>query len=295
MTKYDVLCVGAVNIDTIALVDHLPAIDERAVARQFTTGFGGPASTAAVALARQGHSVAVCASVGSDPQGDAFVADLQAEGVGVEWITRDEGPTARSIVLVDADTRSRAIVTSPFRSHPRSIPVDAAEIIHTDQAGYHPAREAIDQSGRQVRLSIDAGNPIEQLSLAGVWLYSPTVSALRRQFGGDVDACLAAAHDEGATIVAATDGPRGSLWSEDGMHISVPGFHVDVASSLGAGDVFHGALLSAVIEGLTPERALLRANACAAMSCAGLDGRSAIPDHDALDRFLDTHSLHRTR
>jgi sugar/nucleoside kinase (ribokinase family) len=57
------------------------------------------------------------------------------------------------------------------------------------------------------------------------------------------------------------------------------GFRTDVLSTLGAGDVFHGALLAAVVRGLALPACLSYANVVAALSCHGLDGRTAIPTH----------------
>ena len=51
-------------------------------------------------------------------------------------------------------------------------------------------------------------------------------------------------------------------------------------STLGAGDVFHGALLAAFAHGLELRDALTVANRTAALSCRALDGRSAIPAWD---------------
>ena len=48
-------------------------------------------------------------------------------------------------------------------------------------------------------------------------------------------------------------------------------------STLGAGDVFHGALVAAVVRGLPLAEQLAFANVTAALSCRGLDGRSRIP------------------
>jgi sugar/nucleoside kinase (ribokinase family) len=61
---------------------------------------------------------------------------------------------------------------------------------------------------------------------------------------------------------------------------------VHAVSTLGAGDVFHGALLACLQRGLSLSEALVRANACAALSCRALDGRSAIPTWDELERTL---------
>ena len=72
----------------------------------------------------------------------------------------------------------------------------------------------------------------------------------------------------------------------DGETIGVPAFPVEVVSTLGAGDVFHGALLACLARGLPLRDAAVRANACAALSCRALDGRSAIPDWDELERSV---------
>jgi sulfofructose kinase len=61
---------------------------------------------------------------------------------------------------------------------------------------------------------------------------------------------------------------------------------VEVVSTLGAGDVFHGALLAAVRRGYLLPDCLAYANVVAALSCRGLDGRSAIPTHDEVVQQL---------
>ena len=66
----------------------------------------------------------------------------------------------------------------------------------------------------------------------------------------------------------------------------------DVVSSLGAGDVFHGAFLAGHVRGLRLTEALACANAAAAMSCRALDGRSGIPTWDELHGFLATRGVH---
>ena len=57
-------------------------------------------------------------------------------------------------------------------------------------------------------------------------------------------------------------------------------------STLGAGDVFHGALLASLVRGLEIADALRHANAAAALSCRALDGRSGIPTWPELEAFL---------
>lgn len=60
---------------------------------------------------------------------------------------------------------------------------------------------------------------------------------------------------------------------------------VTIRSTLGAGDVFHGALISALCRGCDWATALTQANATAALSC-GLDGRSAVPTLEELNQYV---------
>lgn len=66
----------------------------------------------------------------------------------------------------------------------------------------------------------------------------------------------------------------------------MPSFGIDVVSTMGAGDVFHGALLAGLAEGRDLHEAVVFANAVAAMSCRALDGRAAIPSRQEADAFV---------
>ena len=54
-----VLAVGVATLDTIVLVEKYPGPDERVIAKQTIQGFGGPATTAAVTMARLGIDVSL--------------------------------------------------------------------------------------------------------------------------------------------------------------------------------------------------------------------------------------------
>jgi sugar/nucleoside kinase (ribokinase family) len=140
---------------------------------------------------------------------------------------------------------------------------------------------------------VDGGNPIPDLDLAGIDLYAPAEEQIRRRFRLDLGAAMDAALDEGARLVVVTRGADGSTaaWREDGstrFHTE-PAFPVEVRSTLGAGDVFHGALLAGLVRGSSVADALRSANAVAGLACRALDGRSGIPDRAELDAFLAAH------
>lgn len=291
MIEFDVVCVGSVTVDSIAVVDHVPAADERVESVPFADSGGGPAATAAVTLARLGHRVAFCGVTGPDATGARARGLLEAEGVDTRWLRARPGDrTARSMILVSRSAGTRAIVAAPGSAlEPADVPVAASRWIHADQAGYAAARTALaagEQDGRP-SLSVDGGNPTPGLGLAGVDLYVPTVSRLVADFPRPtLHGSLEAARQAGAGAVVATAGARGAYVRSDGTWVLVPSFGIDVVSTIGAGDVFHGALLAGLVAGRDPCEAVAFANAVAAMSCRALDGRTAIPSRQEADAFV---------
>jgi sulfofructose kinase len=264
-----VLCVGLATRDTIVAVRSHPEPDGRVVADELVVAGGGPAATAAVTLARLGADVSFAGAVGDDDAG-AFVRDgLRAEGVDVSQLAVVAGArTAQSVILVGPDG-SRSIVHHPGTAPLPDVDAPEADWVHVDHAGYGHARG---------RLSVDGGNPIPGLDLRGVALYAPTADRLAADFG-DEAAALAA----GAELVVVTHGASGSSSGA----IDAPGVPCEpLVSTLGAGDVFHGALLAWLVRGAALADALHAANVAASLSCRALDGRSAIPTLAELERSL---------
>jgi sugar/nucleoside kinase (ribokinase family) len=183
----------------------------------------------------------------------------------------------RSSILVEERSAARTIVHFPGTVPPLRLTTRAEELcrsaawVHVDHAGYAAAP-------RDATLSIDGGNPIPGLDLAGVALYAPTEAALQRTFGHAL-----AALDAGAKLVVVTRGAHGSSgYAREHDPIEAEGFDVAAVSTLGAGDVFHGALLAQLVRDVPLPKALRLANLAAALSCRALDGRSAIPTAEEL-------------
>lgn len=286
--------VGAATHDTIALVERFPGADERVVAADLMRAGGGPAATAAVTAARLGHRVGFVGTVGDDDEGAEILAGLAEEGIDVSGVEVERGArSAASVVIVDAAEATRAIINRPppaIRLSRRAEELlGAAEWVHVDQVGWTVTHDWWAARTDRPRFSIDAGNPVPGFDPSGLDLYVPTVRALRQRYGRLERAeLLAAAVEEGARLVVATDGRHGSfaLGVEQPL-VSAPAVAGSVLSTLGAGDVFHGALLAAIEHGLPLASCLRYANLVAFRSCQGLDGRSAIPTHDVVVAALD--------
>ncbi len=273
-------------MDTIARVSSFPEPDSRTVAYELITAGGGPAATAAVAAARAGARTAFLGTVGADDEGDRILAGLEAEDIDTSAVRRDPSQPSGASVVVVGPGATRAIVTRPV---PRVVVhlsaaarlLEEAAWVHVDHLGW-PALRTLRLPKRTFRVSVDAGNPLPAFSLTGVDLYGPTLArlagALQPTDPAEIEALLRTSHEAGAGMIVATDGERGSwVLDEAGRFVHVPAAKCDAYSTLGAGDVFHGALLAAMAAGLELADAAGFASKSAASSCEGLDGRSRIP------------------
>jgi sulfofructose kinase len=290
--------IGAATLDTLALVERYPAADERVQATAISHAGGGPSATAAVVAARLGHDVAFIGAVGDDADGQQIVEQLQAEGIRTDGvIVVPGGRSGASVVVVARETSSRAICGRPLPvadlvAQPVVMELLAASTwAHVDHVGWAPTMRAIALLAEPPLTSYDGGHQVAGFTAERLSLYAPTIEALELRYGVDTpQALLAVAQAESGGIVVATQGSAGS-WALDaqGRLDHLPTFPVDVVSTLGAGDVFHGALVAALADDHPLPLAVLRANAVAALACRGLDGRSTVPTSHELEAFLAAH------
>lgn len=282
------LFVGLCTLDVITLVDHVPAPNEKLDARTQAVAAGGPAANAAATFAHLGGEAVLLTAFGGHALAGAIDADLAALGVDVVNLTAESPePPAVSTILVTAATGDRAVVSTNAASRTSVSPpgdlsalVADADVVLVD--AHHPALAV-----PAARLARAAGVPA--VLDAGSWrpatpnllpyIDVAVCSADFRPPGTSTPAeALAFLCDAGVRWPAVTQGPSPILWP--GGEVPVPEVS-PVVDTLGAGDVFHGALahyLAAhVTTRLTPptfEAALAFAADTAARSCGSFGTRA---------------------
>ena len=285
-----------ITIDTIALVDKYPGEDERVLANGITRAGGGPAAVAAVAMSRLGIKSAIVGTIGDDADGKEVLRIFAQEGVDTSGISIGTSPTAGSVIVASKEHSARAISTrqpilqTPINEAAKKL-IANAQWVHVDHVGVKRLDEAGITRGNGPQISFDAGYGVDTFDPIVVDLFVPTDRQMALRYPG-VDLAVALENDSmkaGNTVVA-TQGSAGSAgFSPETGLVTAPGFTVEVTSTLGAGDVFHGALVAQLIQGHSLQEAMHRANAVAALSCRGLDGQSMIPTTTELDAYLEAN------
>ena len=276
MTK--VLSVGIATVDTIVLVDKYPAANERVVALESVRAVGGPATTAAVTMARLGIDVALSCVIGDDDAGRFIFDTLKREGVDTKnVIVNPQIKTAIGTIVVSKSEQTRAIMVQPHNELPPK-PANTNDYcwIHVDQFGMQALKNWGISRGGNAQLSIDIGYVTPGVNSADYDLFAPSENITT-----DVSTAK-----QDKNIVVISKGGEGSVYSDGVSSGVVPAIKAEIVSTLGAGDVFHGALVATQVWNKPIEEAVAIANTVAGLSCRALDGQSGIPTKAELDAFL---------
>jgi len=285
------LCAGIIALDEVFQVDHFPPSDGKTRAHGFFVANGGCAANAAVAVARLGGRATLAGPIGGPPgedlNGDRVLAGLEREQVDCGACQRLAGvPTALSAIFIDAHG-NRMIITHCDDRLAATTPTEPAGLVASADAiladncfpeFVQPICVAARARGLTVILDADRPTQIsdELFRIATHVVFSS--ECLRATTGlDDLGAALAAMSVTTSSFLAVTDGPRDVLWREGARLRKSPVFAVEAVDTVGAGDVFHGALTLALAEGRDMVAALRFAAAAAGLKCTRLGGSAAAP------------------
>lgn len=301
MSTVSVACVGVIVQDEVFHLDELPTADGKYFANDTYSCGGGMSATAAVAIARLGGNAAYFGRVGADERGASLVRQLQEACVSTEGVRKvPSASTSHSAVLVDSKG-ARVIInhTDPALDADASwLPVEVigkSDAVLADVRWHEGALAALTAAKRNNRIglldadvSTDNRNS-ELLAHASHAVFSwPALRALSAK--SQMAAALHAVASQYACWLAVTAGSDGVYWLDDREIKHLPAPNVKARNTLGAGDVFHGALALALAEGACASDALTFASQTAAIKCTRNAGWQQTPTRDEVNAAISTTS-----
>ncbi len=288
------LVVGAAVMDCVYVMDELPAAAEKYRAKSLDLRGGGTAATAAVAARRLGLNVALAARVGDDVFGAAIVDELEREGVDCALVRRCPGKRS-SVSAVMVDGRGERMIVN-FKDPgidsgtdwlPQKLPAEIGGVLgdhHWPEGTEHFFRLAR-EAGKPAILDADRKTATQILGAATYVGFSAL--GLREKSGFEnLQEALVSCQTQAPGWLAVTDGENGAWFTEAGALAHEPALRLPAVDTNGAGDVWHGALAVALLEGQEPRAAVRFANAAASIKCSRPGGRSAIPTRSEVAAFL---------
>ncbi len=283
---------GSINIDHFYQVPHLPAPGETLAASGYRMGLGGKGANQSVAAARAGARVAHIGAVG--PEGRWAVDRLAGWGVNVDHIARLDVPTGHAIINVDAAGENNIVL---FAGANRAMPFALIEralagagpgdmlILQNETAHQPDAARLARQRGAMV---VYSAAPFDVQAVRAV-LDQVTLLILNAVEAEQLCAALGRGLDDlDVPEILVTRGADGADWrSRAGKRAFAAARKVAVVDTTGAGDTFAGYFVAGRDGGLSPEAALHRAAAAAALKVTRAGTADAIPEAAEVEAFVN--------
>lgn len=236
-----VVLAGLCTVDVVQRVAELPGPGEKVQSLSVDVAAGGPATNAAVTVAALGGSPLLLTALGAHPLAELARADLAACGVEVVDVAPDStaAPAISAVAVRDHDGERTVVSRNAGNvSIPRPTLEDYLGVSAVLVDGHHPelalavatwARE------RRIPVVLDAGS------------WKPVLDDLLPLV--DIAACSAhfrppgpGLRERGVPTVIVTAGPDPVRWWTAEGSGAVPVPRTEARDTLGAGDVWHGAL-----------------------------------------------------
>ena len=297
----DILVIGSLNADLVVRTPRFPAPGETISGGDLAIIPGGKGANQAVAVARQGTSVAMVGRVGSDSFGPTLIQNLQNNKVDTNLVQISDSATGTAIIVVDSSGQN-SIVLSPG-ANDKVTPADVDAVSFQDgnmlllqleiplETVIHAANVA-HQNGLRVILNPAPARSLPDSLLADVDILVPNESELKLLSGQsvtDIDSAASAARTvlaKGVKTVIVTLGSNGALLVTDERIAHIPTFSVEVVDTTAAGDAFIGGLAAALLKGKALEEAVRYGNASGALAATKFGAQPSLPTQDEVEQLL---------
>jgi len=192
--------------------------------------------------------------------------------------------------MVDENAGERIVLwdrADALRLRSRELPPDvvaSARVVHVDDVDQDAAIAAATiarQAGRIVTSDIDRLTPRTDALVSAV-----TIPIFAEHVPGaltgesDVERAMRKLRRLNDGLICVTLGARGAVLLDGDRFVHEPGFTVDAVDTTGAGDVFRGAFIAALLDGEPPRDAVRFANAAAAVSCTRPGAINSVPTRE---------------
>jgi ribokinase len=271
-----VAVVGSSILDVAVVTPRFPRPGETVRPDALGLYPGGKGFNQALALARLGHEVLFLSKLGDDPLAEVFRREMAVAGI-------DGAHPRANLALTPADVDAAADELSRCAAVLAQLEVPVAVVAR--------AFEIVKQAGGLTILNAApaAGLPDDIWPLVDVLVVNEVEASF---YAGaevtDVESAknaLPCLRKLGPTRVVVTLGEAGLAYGGIDGELVLPAIEVEAVDSTGAGDAFCGTLAAGLVEGLTIEESLKRANAAGAFAVTRMGAGPSMPTRGELDRF----------
>lgn len=288
--RWDVVGVGANSVDFVNLLPGYPqpfGAFAKMQIRERRVLCGGQTATAMSTCASLGLRSKYVGVSGTDENGRRIRTELTTRNVDITDLIIRDAENQFAVILVDETTGERIVLwdrDDKLRLRDRELPIEAikaARVVHVDDVDDDAAIRAARigrEAGALVTSDIDRLTPRTE-ELAASVTHAIFAQHVPTHLSGlnDMEGALRKLRKTLDNVLVVTMGEHGAMALEGDRFYHEPAFKVHAVDTTGAGDVFRGGFIYALVNGQPIDQALRTANAAAAVSCTRLGALNGVP------------------
>ena len=297
--RFDVVGVGANAVDEVYRLSAFPTPDGPGAKLRISgrsRSPGGQTATTLATCAAAGLRTAYVGAVGSDGNGRLVRQALLQRGIDATHAVARETTNAYAVILVDERRGERIVLWDrdpALHLDPDEIPgalLERARLVHVDDVDEDTAVAA---AARASAAGIQITSDIERVTdRTSELVHTVTVPIFAEHVPQaltgerDLEGALRALRRGHAGLLCVTRGAQGAVMLDGDRLHEAAAPKVAVTDTTGAGDVFRGAFIAALLRGEPPPRILAIATAAASLSCTREGAIPGVPSPEEMSRLL---------
>lgn len=287
-----VLVIGSSNIDITCDVKELPKKGETLMGEAISYSFGGKGANQAVACGKLGADVSFLTCLGNDDHGNNIINQLEKHNVEVNNIKiTQEAPTGTAVISVDQHGQNTIVVIAGANSHvTKEYLMDCDNLFKS--CDYLLIQMEIPLES--IEYAIRRGHELGKTIILNPAPANPNLSKSVYPFidyftPNETELCIMANEEDhdtatkklmalGVKNIIETVGEKGAIWyfENNKKEFSTP--LVKAIDTVGAGDCFNGAFVSALSKEKSVEEAIEFAIRAASLSVTKRGAQDSIPN-----------------
>lgn len=284
----NILCIGNSAYDITSIVEEYPIENYKyKVLNQIECG-GGSCGNTAYMLSKWGLNTYFVGMVGDDYYGKKIRDEFRTIGVKNDYLVLNPNyRTTTSQIIINKTNGSRTILSyHPDKEEMQDIEIDIVpDIIYLDGREYTMAKKILEKYPNAISI-IDAGNDrkeIRELCCMCDYVicskdFMEKVSGITIINNDTLTNAYYKLNNMFKTNLIVTLEDKGCAYLDNNNVSIVPSIKVNTKDTTGAGDIFHGAFVYAIINKYSLIDSLKFANTAAALSVTRYGGRNSIFD-----------------
>ena len=287
----NIFVIGSINTDLVINTPYIPRVGETLAGSGFFTAHGGKGANQAVAAARLGGKVKMCACVGNDSFGLSAINALKVEGIDVQNVRIIDHVATGTAVIIVENGDNRIILEKGANACLQKCDIDKAlENAKESDIYITQLENPIEIIGYGLKRAKEKGmfvvlNPapanlnIEPyLNCCDLIVLNETELEL---FGGTENLL------KKVNILLLTLGAKGYeiITKEHSRHY--PCIKVCAVDTTAAGDTFCGGMVAKMAAGESLENSASFGSKAASIACIKKGAQPSIPTREAVENFKD--------